>query len=546
MSQAAATHDRPGAARRPWEIPAWASAPMHLGGGALFVALFGLVWDVAYHVDHGRDVTLLSPAHVTILIGLVGIGAAAAQAVVLATATRADTGWRLGPLRAPYAALPMLAMAGTALVGFPLDDLWHRTYGIDVTLWSPTHLMMIAGAAFTTFTVALFPIEARALGAGSPALRARRVLMHGGILLAFSVFLLEFDFGVPQWQALYQPLLIAIAAGVGLVAARAALGPGGAVAATLFFLLVRGLLALIVGLAMGYTVPRFPLFAGSALLVEAGFWLTRRRGPLLTAVTCGLLLGTLGMAVEWGWSHLWGTVPWSAGMLPRMWAPLVAATLAALVGVAAGRVLEARQAAGVPAMAVVGAVAGLAVLLALPLPRNAAPAPIHAHLTTTPVGGERFILDRFGSPAVEQDVAVEVALTPADAASGADWFEVIAWQGGGQRGVPLVPEGSGRYRSAGPVPTGGSWKAHVYLARGDVLVGLPVSVPPDPQYGSPGVPLAPSRDGDFVQSQTLLTSEAHGGPPLVAALAYTALVLTAAVWIGLLLLAYRAVARRNA
>ena len=33
-----------------------------------------------------------------------------------------------------------------ALMGFPLDDIWHRIFGQDVTLWGPTHLMMIGGA----------------------------------------------------------------------------------------------------------------------------------------------------------------------------------------------------------------------------------------------------------------------------------------------------------------------------------------------------------------------------------------------------------------
>ena len=34
-----------------------------------------------------------------------------------------------------------------ALVGFPLDDGWHRLFGQDVTLWGPTHLMLIGGAS---------------------------------------------------------------------------------------------------------------------------------------------------------------------------------------------------------------------------------------------------------------------------------------------------------------------------------------------------------------------------------------------------------------
>ena len=37
-----------------------------------------------------------------------------------------------------------------ALAGFPLDDIWHRLFGQDVTLWGPTHLMLIGGASLAT------------------------------------------------------------------------------------------------------------------------------------------------------------------------------------------------------------------------------------------------------------------------------------------------------------------------------------------------------------------------------------------------------------
>ena len=83
----------------------------------------------------------------------------------------------------------------------------------------------------------------------------------------------------------------------------------------------------------------------------------------------------------------------------------------------------------------------------------------------------------------------------------------------------------------------------VYLARGSELVALPVSFPADPQYGSQGVPLVPVREGAFVPSQRLLTTEAHGGPQWVAAAVAVALLGLWALWIGLLLFAGRAIAR---
>ncbi|MDQ3306118.1 MAG: hypothetical protein M3535_09110 [Actinomycetota bacterium] len=33
------------------------------------------------------------------------------------------------------------------LAAFPLDELWHRAFGIDVTLWSPTHLMLVGAGS---------------------------------------------------------------------------------------------------------------------------------------------------------------------------------------------------------------------------------------------------------------------------------------------------------------------------------------------------------------------------------------------------------------
>ena len=47
-----------------------------------------------------------------------------------------------------------------------------------------------------------------------------RVALTGGLLLGLSTFQAEFDFGVPQFRLVFQPMLIMLAAGVALVAAR--------------------------------------------------------------------------------------------------------------------------------------------------------------------------------------------------------------------------------------------------------------------------------------------------------------------------------------
>src|SRR3954463_15194553 len=128
-------------------LPAWAALPVGVAGGSLLVALLGMYWDISLHIDQGRDPgPLANPAHYLILVGLFGIFAAGIIAIALPLGDE-----RPGPrpLRiaehwnAPIGGVLMAACGAFALTGFPLDDIWHRLFGQDVTLWGPTHLMLI-------------------------------------------------------------------------------------------------------------------------------------------------------------------------------------------------------------------------------------------------------------------------------------------------------------------------------------------------------------------------------------------------------------------
>ena len=101
----------------------------------------------------------------------------------------------------------MAACGAFALLGFPLDDMWHRLFGQDVTLWGPTHLMLIGGASLATLGGMVLMGEAiTAVGRdpereGTPwVYHVRRSLLVGGFLVALSTFQAEFDFGVPQFR----------------------------------------------------------------------------------------------------------------------------------------------------------------------------------------------------------------------------------------------------------------------------------------------------------------------------------------------------------
>jgi len=518
------------------------SVVMQLGAGlALVIALVGFVWDVGWHADLGRDKNLFTLPHLMILSGLMGIGASGVAAIAIATGTHAQAGWRLRGLHIPYSAAALTAFGAGAVAGFPIDDLWHRTYGIDVTMWSPTHLLMIGGASLSPLALALAAGEAR--WPQQPGfIRVRRYLLAGAVMIGLSTFQLEFDMGVPQWQALYQPVLIAAAAGIGLVAARAWLGRGGALYAVLVFLGLRAAVALLVGPVLGHAVPRFPTYLGCAAGVEIAFLLERRLRPLQLALGAGVAAAAIGLPVEWAWSHLWGDEPWQPRRLPLMWVPVLASAAGAVLGFGAGCAWR-PTASGLPRLAVPAAGVALVAALAIPLPRTSVPAT--ADLTAQPAGAPLgFAADRSGIPTVRQDYWIEAQLHPADAADDPDWFRIAAWQGGQVRDINMLHTGPGRYRSSAPVPTGGTWKAILFLGQGQVVSAAPVTMPRDADYGQPGVQ-APTGGGEtraFVPASRLLMSESHSASPLVADIAYAAFLGIAALWLVLLAICHRAVA----
>src|SRR3954470_11853669 len=135
-------------------LPAWAALPSLLTSVSLLVAVFGFYWDVAWHIDKGRDNGPLStPAHYPIIIGLLGIAIAGVVAVVLDRDNDPD-GIPLRPNWRVSVGGALLLLCGlVALAGFPLDDVWHTLFGQDVTLWGPTHIQMIGGASLATLAM---------------------------------------------------------------------------------------------------------------------------------------------------------------------------------------------------------------------------------------------------------------------------------------------------------------------------------------------------------------------------------------------------------
>src|SRR5881275_820994 len=188
-------------------LPGWAALPSLVTAVSLLVAVFGFYWDVAWHIDKGRDNGPFgTPAHYFIIVGLLGIAIAGVLAVVLDKDDHPDgitlrPGWRVS-----IGGALLLLCGMIALAGFPLDDLWHTMFGQDVTLWGPTHIQMIGGASLATLGTWMLQEEGarrnpelrteagRRRGPGAMLIRSSTVIAAGAFLMGLSTLQGEFDF----------------------------------------------------------------------------------------------------------------------------------------------------------------------------------------------------------------------------------------------------------------------------------------------------------------------------------------------------------------
>jgi hypothetical protein len=72
------------------------------------------------------------------------------------------------------------------ILAAPVDDLWHRLFGLDVTLWSPPHLLGLAGSQVSNLGTLLIALEVYAAGwARRWALATSGVFLLGTFYIAW-------------------------------------------------------------------------------------------------------------------------------------------------------------------------------------------------------------------------------------------------------------------------------------------------------------------------------------------------------------------------
>ena len=162
---------------------------------AKLVTGWGVQWDIQWHVRIGRDTFWIAP-HLMTYAGVTLAGFLSFGMLALDT-------WRGG---APVARLRVAGLAGTrgfhlaawgmalTVLAAPIDDLWHRLFGLDVTLWSPPHLLGILGGVVNSWGCLLIARElyadgfARLLGvavSGSGLFRGLHLIVEPSNLVAY-------------------------------------------------------------------------------------------------------------------------------------------------------------------------------------------------------------------------------------------------------------------------------------------------------------------------------------------------------------------------
>ncbi len=126
---------------------------------ALFKLLnfFGGNWDIQWHVAVGRD-SLWIPPHLMVLAAfsagsLIVLSMIAYETYLKRQGAALKGVVRLGFLSATPAFYGILFGYSAALLSGVFDEMWHRTFGIDATLWSPPHLCIMAATTLVDLSL---------------------------------------------------------------------------------------------------------------------------------------------------------------------------------------------------------------------------------------------------------------------------------------------------------------------------------------------------------------------------------------------------------
>jgi len=303
------------AAAVPWYV--WCSAL------AVTSTSVGLYWDISWHMSIGRD-TFWTPAHLCIHFGAIVAGVSSIFLILASTfgknAARRDNSVRVWRFYGPLGAFVSLWGGLAMLTSAPFDDWWHNSFGLDVQIISPPHVVLILGI-FVLGLGGLFLVVAE-MNRARPEAREKlnSIFLYVGCMLLILLLMLIYeytDYTLSHSGIYYRVLALAMPT-VLVGIARASGYPWAATkVAGIYFilwLLALWLVPLVpaepklgpVYTRITHLVPlAFPvlLFAGAATL---DFLLDRlsKRGKWLQALAAGIGFVAVMILVQWPMGNL--------------------------------------------------------------------------------------------------------------------------------------------------------------------------------------------------------------------------------------------------
>jgi len=157
----------------------------------------GLYWDISWHIGIGRD-TFWTPAHLAIQFGAVVTGLCCAYLILQTTCAReaalrekSVNVWGLrGPLGAFIAAWGGFCMLTSA----PFDNWWHESFGLDVMILSPPHVVLILGIFVMGFGGLVLIASQMNLSSDDDRRKRDWMLLYSGSLLLTLLFMLGLEY----------------------------------------------------------------------------------------------------------------------------------------------------------------------------------------------------------------------------------------------------------------------------------------------------------------------------------------------------------------
>jgi hypothetical protein len=264
-----------------------------VGAAAISSIVFGLYWDISWHMTIGRD-TFWTPAHLAIQFGAV-LAALSCGYLILHTTFAADPGAReasirVWGLRGPFGAFLAAWGGATMMISAPFDNWWHDSFGLDVQIVSPPHMVLATGIFFVGIGTLVLIAGPKNRAAGLAKVQLERLFLYiaSVLLTLYLILLIEFTgFSSMHTGEFYR----VVSYGTPLLLAAIARGSGlrwAATKAAIFYFIVC---------AAGVWI--YPLFPAHAKL-----------GPVYTNVThmvplqFPLLMFAPALAVDWIVEHM--------------------------------------------------------------------------------------------------------------------------------------------------------------------------------------------------------------------------------------------------